>query len=445
MALFFAKKLYKETTLGDAHFASAFEINRAGLYGDDGLVLGKAYGKTLKFPGFESVLVTAPTGSGKTTSIALPNLLSWEGSGIFNDLKGELYAKTAKHRETALNNKCFCWAPANSDKNTHCYNPFFYVSSNPDLRVRDLQLIAEIVIPSERVDGGFWYTSSRDLFVTLSLYLLETNGNATLADVHDLSKKDDFLEWLSFVIESEEVNDQLFMQNAHSLLNADIKTQSSIIKDFHSRMILFSDPIVRHATSDNDFDLRLLRKEKMSVYVSIPDSDKERLKTILTLFWAQSIDLMTQQIPDRVKEPYSVLALLDEFGNMARINKLKDGLSFFRGYRLRAIIIVQYLTQITSVYGIHDAKAFLNCKAKIAFALNDVDDAQYFSKSMGIKTVKVISQGISRGRHYSSSQNTGLQGRPLMSADELMKFNKKKELVLLEGAPAILANKVKWL
>ena len=72
--------------------------------GHEGLILGKAYGKALKLSGFESILVTAPTGS---------------------------------------------------DKNTHRYNPFFYVSTNPDLRIRDLQLIAEIVIPAERVDSRF--------------------------------------------------------------------------------------------------------------------------------------------------------------------------------------------------------------------------------------------------------------------------------------------------
>lgn len=149
---------------------------------------------------------------------------------------------------------------------------------------------------------------------------------------------------------------------------------------------------------------------------------------------------MTQKIPDQ-EEPIPVLALLDEFGNMARINKIKDGLSFFRGYRIRAIILVQYLAQITSVYGIHDAKGFLNCKVKIAFALNDADDAQFFSKSMGTKTVRVKSHGISRGRHYASSQNMGLQGRPLLSVNELMTLSRQAGIVLIESSSPIYIKK----
>ena len=82
---------------------------------------------------------------------------------------------------------------------------------------------------------------------------------------------------------------------------------------------------------------------------------------------------------------------------------------------------------------------------KIAFALNDVDDAQFFSKALGTKTVKVRSQGISRGRYYSSSQNMGLQGRPLMSLDEMMALKNTDAVVMTEANPPILARKLQIL
>ena len=58
---------------------------------------------------------------------------------------------------------------------------------------------------------------------------------------------------------------------------------------------------------------------------------------------------------------------------------------------------------------------------------------------MGTKTVKVKSRGVSRGRHYSSSQSTGLQGRPLMSLDELMSLKNTDAVMMTEANPAILA------
>lgn len=104
---FFSVKTKAEKVFGKAHFCNAFEIHRAGLYVDEGIILGKAYGKILKLPGFEGVLVVAPTGSGKTTAIAVPNLLEWTGSGVFNDLKGELYRLTAQHRKKHVKKRMF--------------------------------------------------------------------------------------------------------------------------------------------------------------------------------------------------------------------------------------------------------------------------------------------------------------------------------------------------
>jgi type IV secretion system protein VirD4 len=442
----FSAKTKAEKIFGHAHFANAFEVQKAGLYADHGLILGKAYGKTLKLPGFEGALVVAPTGSGKTTAIAIPNLLEWTGSGVFNDLKGELYRLTATYRKDNLKNECFLWAPADIHKNTSCYNPFFYVSDHPDLRIRDLQLIAETLIPATKLGDGFWYQSSREIFLTLSLFLLETKGMATLSEIHDLSKQESFFAWLANEIMDHEEFSKPLKQNAFALLGADEKTQKNILKDFHSRMGLFNDPLVGYATRKNDFDFRELRKKKMSIYIQIPDGDKERIGPILTLFWAQLIHVISDHEP-QVDEPYGVLALMDEFGNMARINKLKDGLSFLRSYRMRCIIIVQYLAQIYSVYGRYDAKGFLNSKVKVAFALNDREDAKFFSESLGNKTIKVSSSSVNtnHGDHPGSrSENINFQPRLLMTPDEIMQLSDKKAIILMEARSPIKADKCYW-
>ena len=436
-----------EKVFGKAHFSTAFEIQRAGLFGDQGIVIGKAHGKLLRVSGFEGALVVAPTGGGKTTSISVPNLLEWSGSGVFNDLKGELYRLTAKHRREVLGNTCYQWAPADTKKQSARYNPFFYVSDNPDLRMRDIQLIAEALIPAAKHLDGFWHQSSRGIFLALSLYLFETKGMATLADIYDLSKQERFFSWLMAEMKTNKaVFPTELIQEMNSVFTGSEDARQNTLKDFQSRIGLFGDPLVRYATSGNDFDLSELRRQKISLYLHIPDSDKDRLSPILTLFWSQLINAMSDHEPS-VDEPYGVLALMDEFGNMARINKLKEGMSFLRSYHVRCIVIVQYLAQITSLYGRDDDRGFLNSKVKIAFALNDMEDAVFFSKALGQKTVKVSSTSINTGHGDNPgtrSENISYQSRALMTPNEVMQLSDKKEIILLEARSPILANKCYW-
>ena len=91
-----------------------------------------------------------------------------------------------------------------------------------------------------------------------------------------------------------------------------------------------------------------------------------------------------------------------------------------------------------------DAKGFLNSKVKIAVALNDLDDANYFSKALGNKTVKVKSQSTSAGHQESTSQNTHFQSRALMSPAEIMQMKSSEQIILMEAHPPVKAKKYYW-
>ena len=123
--------------LGDAHFASGLEIQRAGFFvtAQESIIIGKKYGVPLYANGFEHVLVFAPAGSGKTRSIAIPNLFNYPYSVVCNDVKLTLFETTSRYRERVLGHACFCFAPAHTGSVTHRYNPLVFISSNPLLRI----------------------------------------------------------------------------------------------------------------------------------------------------------------------------------------------------------------------------------------------------------------------------------------------------------------------
>ncbi|ABM94639.1 type IV secretory system conjugative DNA transfer family protein [Methylibium petroleiphilum] len=102
---------------GDARFASPAEVDRAGLTGGDGqpgILIGRHRGKFLSLPGQLSVMLSAPTRSGKGVGVVIPNLLNWPDSVVVLDIKGENYDITAGYR-AAHGQAVYAFSPFDED------------------------------------------------------------------------------------------------------------------------------------------------------------------------------------------------------------------------------------------------------------------------------------------------------------------------------------------
>lgn len=435
--------------LGNAHFASAFEIQKAGFLKkeEQSLIIGKKFGLPLYANGFEHVLVFAPTGSGKTRSIGIPNLFHYPYSVVCNDVKLSLFQTTAAYREKFLGQRCYCWAPAKREGKTHRYNPLSFISDDKTARITDIQKMAHILIPDQKQGDPIWQQASRKLFKIAVLYLLDTAERPkTLGEINRLIKQPCFDDWLATTLEERTDLDPDFYRNAYSYLNNHEKTRSSILETFSGYFELFEDPIVDAATSVSDFNLRELRKEKISIYIGFTDDDLERLSPLLTLFWQQLISVMIQKIPDPKEEPYPLLCLMDEFSSLGRIERLRRSLKLLREYRVRCVLMLQYIAQTYEQYSQAEAKAFTNIKTKIAFAAEDLQDAEYISKLLGMRTLK-LSSGSStqgQGQSYSESNSYSYQAVPLLRPEEVMLLPKNQTLIMQTGEPPVKAEQFIW-
>ena len=435
-------------TLGKAHFSTGFETHKAGFFKFEAqsILIGKKYGAPLYSNGFEHVLVFAPTGSGKTRSIGIPNLFHYPYSVVCNDVKLTMFQTTSGFREKILGHKCYCWAPASEDRKTHRYNPLSLISEDKAQRLTDIQRIAHILIPDSKKSDPIWQQASRKLFKIAVLYLLDTPERpSTLGEINRLVKQAGFDEWLASVLQETTHLDPEFYRNGYSYLNNHEKTRSSILETFSGYFELFDDPMIDAATSASDFDLSQLRREKITVYVGFTDDDMERLSPLLTLFWQQLISGMIKRVPDPIDEPYPLLCLIDEFSSLGRIERLRRSLKLLREYRVRCVLIMQYIAQTYEQYSHDEAKAFTNIKTKIAFATEDLNDAEYVSKLLGTRTVRVAGSSESiQTQGYSQSKSTHYQAAPLLRPDEVMKMPAKKVLIMRTGHAPVKAAQFIW-
>ncbi len=159
----------------------------------------KKKGKLLVSPGFQHILLFAPTGSGKGVGFVIPNLLFWKDSTIVHDIKLENYELTSGWRKKHLKQKVFLWNPASPDGISHCYNPMDWISKKPGKMVDDVQKIANFLLPEQE----FWQNEARALLVGVMLYLVVDDSKpSTLGEVVRTLRSDDVVYSLAVVLDT---------------------------------------------------------------------------------------------------------------------------------------------------------------------------------------------------------------------------------------------------
>ena len=443
---------------GDAHFATLREIKKASLWKNKqspAILIGKYRGEYLQFPGAQHVLLSAPTRSGKGVSIIIPNLLQWSDSCVVLDIKMENWELTSGYRRK-YGQECFLFNPGAIDGKTHRYNPLSYVSDEPAQRIDDLQKIANILFPDIQGTDPIWTATPRTLFLGIALYLFETPGKKrTIGQIlwETLLSGDGALYFKAKIQERQDAGNplsEICVRALNSYCSIDApNTRAGIISSFRSRLELWLNPIMDAATSDNDFDLRDLRKKRMSIYVGVTPDNLQRMKPLLNIFFQQLIDVNVRELPSQNPAlKYRCLLLMDEFIALGKVSALSEGIAYIAGYGLRCLTVVQSMSQLSGVYGREGAQTLqANHAMLITFSPKAADTSwtRDLSEMLGYQTVKSSTESKNIGLFQSGkhrSRNTSEQRRALMLPQEISTMSSERELIILENTPPILADKV---
>ncbi|RKF48930.1 type IV secretory system conjugative DNA transfer family protein [Paraburkholderia fungorum] len=431
----------------------------SGAYSGPPLVVGVWRGRYLRFTGQQFVLLAAPARSGKGVGIVVPNLLSYPDSVVVLDIKQENFNLTAGYRRVH-GHDVYLFNPFAEDGRTHRYNPLSAISDGV-FRVGDILAIGYALYPVGGHDD-FWKDQARNLFLGIVLLLCEWRDARRNGD----SDVPDYPVTMGEVLRQSSGNgmpvkaylQQALLQNRRLLSGAcvdalnrflanDDKVLASILATFNAPLTIWANPIVDAATSANDFDLRDVRKRRMSVYVGITPDHLAEAALLVNLVFSQLVNLNTRQLPqDNPELKVQCLLLMDEFTSVGKIHIIARAVAYMAGYNLRLLSIVQSVSQLESVYGRADARAFVtNHAMQIIYAPREQKDANEYSEMLGTFTDR--SRSVSRsnaifGGRGGASESFSEQRRPLLLPQELKELGRDSEIILLENTKPIRAERI---
>jgi type IV secretion system protein VirD4 len=451
-----ASRKVQPTTYGSPRWAEAADVRRANLLGERGIVLGLFGHRYLRHDGPEHVLAVAPTRSGKGVGLVLPTLLTWSGSAVIHDIKGENWTLTAGWR--AQFSHALLFDP--TDPHSARFNPLLEVRKGAH-EVRDVQNIADILVDPEgaRERRDHWEKTAHVLLTGAILHVLYAEGEKTLARVAtflaDPSRS--ILRTLRIMLTTNHLGTEAAPQAhpavasiARELLNKSDNERSGVVSTAMSFLGLYRDPLIAANTARSEWRIAdLLEADRpVSLYLVVPPSDISRTKPLVRLILNQIARRLTESLPSQgAASRRQLLLMLDEFPTLGRLDFFESSLAFMAGYGIRAFLVAQSLHQIDRAYGYNHA-ILDNCHVRVVFAPNDERTAKRLSDALGT-TTELRAQTNLSGKRLSawlthttvSEQETP---RALLTPGEVLQLAADEALVLVSGAPPIRARKLKY-
>ncbi|MDI4656591.1 conjugal transfer protein TraG [Xanthobacter autotrophicus] len=446
-----AREASRVETYGSARWAEREEVRSAGLLGTDGVVLGRYERDYLRHDGPEHVLCFAPTRSGKGVGLVVPSLLTWPGSAIVHDIKGENWQLTAGFR--ARHGRVLLFDPTNAK--SAAYNPLLEVRHG-EWEVRDVQNIADILVDPEGSleKRNHWEKTSHALLVGAILHVLYAETDKTLAGVAAFlsDPKRPIETTLDAMMKTGHLGEAgphpVIASAARELLNKSDNERSGVLSTAMSFLGLYRDPVIAEVTRRCDWRIADIvgGKQPSTLYLVVPPSDINRTKPLIRLLLNQIGRRLTEDLQAKGGR-HRLLLMLDEFPALGRLDFFESALAFMAGYGLKAFLIAQSLNQIEKAYGPNNS-ILDNCHVRVSFATNDERTAKRVSDALGTATEMKAMKNYAGHRlspwlgHLMVSRSE--TARPLLTPGEVMQLLPTDEIVMVAGTPPIRAKKARY-
>lgn len=394
-------------------------------------------------------LVTiAGSRAGKGRSIIIPELLTYRGSMVVVDPKGENCSITARYRKEKLGHDVYVVDPfrvcgAACTPYRARFNPLRLLDLDSTTLVEDAGQIADALV----VGGGgepYWDDTARHFIEAVCLHVAtsdqfspEERHLGTVAAL--ISGRRLALKELLAEMMANDAVEHTVSGAGRAMHEKAEREQSSVVSVARKNVRFLEYDSMQAVLSGHDFDLKDLKRRPMTIYLVLPATRMSTCAQWLRLFVNQTIATV-ERVRERPALP--VIMLLDEFPVLGYMRELEAAIGQVAGLGLRLHVIAQDLGQIRAIYKDRWESFLGNAGVRRFFGLADEFTAKWVSDCLGRTTVTVadVSATTAEQRHTqgASGHTMRQQVQELMTPTEVVRYFARddrynRQLVLIPG------------
>ena len=321
---------------------------------------------------------------------------------------------------------------------THCYDDVSVAKQKIyDEMYEDLNDLISVICPIENEKDPLWEKGARSIILATCLAMLEDSEDPSLG----MTKEKFNFYNLNKALANSENNYQALKDYfkgrsqlsqavtlSRQVLSAAEATMSSYMSITFDKLNMFNDRGLCGLTSATDIVASQFAERPTALFMKIPDEKDTRhgLAAVFVLCMYKALIKVASARED-LSLPRNVYFILDEFGNMPKIEKFDKMITVGRSRKIWFNMVVQSYSQLNNVYGEQVADIVKsNCAMKMFIGSNDIGTCKEFSELCGNMTVRTNSTSTGLGsKDGDINVSTQTQVRPLIYPSELQKLNNK--------------------
>lgn len=304
----------------------------------------------------------------------------------------------------------------------------------------DLNDLVSVLCPIESKDDPVWEKGAKSVILATLLAMLEDSEDPELGmtrekfNFFNLNKaiansEDNFATLKKYFQGRDKLSKAVTL--SRQVMSAADNTLSSYMSIAFDKMSMFNDEGICALTSATDINPNDFADQPTALFLKIPD-EKDTRHGLAAVFILCIYKALIKKASTRedLSLPRNVYFILDEFGNMPKIEKFDKMITVGRSRKIWFNMVVQSYAQLNNVYG--DTVADIvksNCGIKMFIGSNDIGTCKEFSELCGNMTVTTNSVSSSTGdKSGQVNFSSQIQTRPLIYPSDLQKLNNSKEM-----------------